>query len=101
MAAHADGRHVQHRGTGPARVLRPRTAAAGYLGSNHRTYDGQRLLPLARINKDNVKGLKLAYAVPLAGSRGREFIEATPLAEDSFLYIKERSNATVLYVFGL
>ena len=36
---------------------------------NHRTYDGQRFSPLARINKDNVKNLKLAYAVPLGGTR--------------------------------
>ena len=34
---------------------------------NHRTYDGQRFSPLARINKDSVKGLKLAYAVPAVG----------------------------------
>jgi alcohol dehydrogenase (cytochrome c) len=27
---------------------------------NHRTYDGQRYSPLDRINKTNVKGLKLA-----------------------------------------
>ena len=32
---------------------------------NHRTYDGQRFSPLARINRDNVKNLKFAYAVPL------------------------------------
>jgi alcohol dehydrogenase (cytochrome c) len=56
---------------------------------NHRTYDGQRFSPLARINKDNVKNLKLAYAVPLAGVAGKEFIEATPLAEDGFLYITD------------
>src|SRR6516165_5240918 len=56
---------------------------------NHRTYDGQRFSPLARINKDNVKQLKLAYAVPLAGGAGKEFIEATPLAEDGFLYITD------------
>src|SRR6266446_4398658 len=56
---------------------------------NHRTYDGQRYSPLARINKDNVKGLKLAYAVPLAGTQGKEFIEATPLAENGFLYITD------------
>ena len=56
---------------------------------NHRTYDGQRFSPLARINKDNVKNLKLAYAVPLAGGAGKEFIEATPLAEDGFLYITD------------
>ncbi len=40
---------------------------------NHRTYDGQRFSPLDRINKDNVKNLKLAYAVPLGGGAGNEF----------------------------
>src|ERR1700675_4670709 len=54
---------------------------------NHRTYDGQRFSPLARINKSNVKGLRLAYAVPLGGSAGMEVIHATPLVEDGFLYI--------------
>jgi glucose dehydrogenase len=39
---------------------------------NHRTYDGQRFSPLARINKDNVKSLKLAYAVPLGGGAGND-----------------------------
>jgi len=56
---------------------------------NHRTYDGQRYSPLARINKANVKGLKLAYAVPLGGSAGNESNEATPLVEDGFLYITD------------
>src|SRR5256885_16771294 len=56
---------------------------------NHRTYDGQRFSPLARINTDNVKGLKLAYAVPLGGGAGNEFNEATPLAEDGFIYITD------------
>jgi alcohol dehydrogenase (cytochrome c) len=56
---------------------------------NHRTYDGQRFSPLARINKDNVKGLKLAYAVPLGGGAGNEWVQATPLAEDGFLYITD------------
>jgi alcohol dehydrogenase (cytochrome c) len=56
---------------------------------NHRTYDGQRFSPLARINKGNVKGLRFAYAVSLAGMHGKEFIEATPLAEDGFLYITD------------
>src|ERR1700746_1780958 len=56
---------------------------------NHRTYDGQRYSPLARINKDNVKGLRLAYAVPVGGGAGNEWIQATPLAEDGFLYITE------------
>src|ERR1700752_1720512 len=56
---------------------------------NHRTYDGQRFSPLARINKDNVKGLKLAYAVPLGGGAGDEWNEARSLAEDGFLYITD------------
>ncbi len=42
---------------------------------NHRTYDGQRFSPLARINKGNVKSLKLAYAVALGGGAGNEFID--------------------------
>src|SRR5437762_9448422 len=53
---------------------------------NHRTYDAQRYSPLARIDKNNVKGLKLAYAVPLGGGAGNEFTVATPLVEDGFLY---------------
>jgi alcohol dehydrogenase (cytochrome c) len=56
---------------------------------NHRTYDGQRFSPLERINKSNVKGLKLAYAVPLGGGAGNEWNEATALAEDGFLYITD------------
>ena len=32
---------------------------------NHRTYDGQRFSPLTKIDRSNVKNLKLAYAVPL------------------------------------
>src|SRR4029453_2829848 len=56
---------------------------------NHRTYDGQRYSPLDRINKGNVKGLKLAYAVPLGGGACNEWNEATALAEDGFLYITD------------
>jgi alcohol dehydrogenase (cytochrome c) len=56
---------------------------------NHRTYDGQRFSPLARINKDNVKNLRLAYAVTLGGGTGDEWTEATPLVEDGFLYITD------------
>jgi alcohol dehydrogenase (cytochrome c) len=54
---------------------------------NHRTYDAQRYSPLARINQSNVKSLKLAYAVALGGTSVGESLEATPLAEDGFLYI--------------
>src|SRR5436305_5591658 len=54
---------------------------------NHRTYDSQRFSPLSRINKDNVKGLKLAYAVAIGGNSTNENLEATPLAEDGYLYV--------------
>jgi alcohol dehydrogenase (cytochrome c) len=48
----------------PERLLNPDKEPQNWL-MNHRTYDGQRFSPLARINRDNVKNLKLAYAVPL------------------------------------
>src|SRR5262252_6339227 len=70
----------------PERLLNPDREPHNWL-MNHRTYDGQRFSPLARINKDNVKNLKLAYAVPLGGGAGNEFTNATPLAEDGFLYV--------------
>ena len=62
---------------------------------NHRTYDGQRFSPLEKINKGNVKGLRLAYAVALGGGAGNEFTNATPLVEDGFLYVTDSWN--VLY----
>src|SRR5260370_30350300 len=51
----------------PQRLLNPDNEPQNSL-MNHRTYDGQRLSPLARINPDNVKGLRLAYSVPLGRS---------------------------------
>ena len=66
---------------------------------NHRTYDGQRFSPLARINKENVKGLKLAYAIPLGGTASNEYNHATPLVEDGFLYTTDSSG--VLYKIDL
>src|SRR5258708_6947824 len=54
---------------------------------NHRTYDGQRFSPLDRINKSNVKSLKLAYSVALGGTSINENLEATPLVEDGFMYV--------------
>src|SRR5215475_13052238 len=62
---------------------------------NHRTYDGQRFSPLARINRDTVKGLRIAYTVALGGVAANEYVMATPLAEDGFLYITD--SAGVLY----
>lgn len=60
---------------------------------NHRTYDGQRFSPLARINRSNIKNLKLAFAVSLGGKIPSGTIEATSLAEDGFLYITDSSGA--------
>jgi len=54
---------------------------------NHRTYDGQRFSPLDKINKDNVKNLKLAYAVAIGGTAINENLQATPLVEDGFMFI--------------
>jgi len=62
---------------------------------NHRTYDAQRFSPLDKIEKANVKSLKLAYAVALGGKASDENLEATPLAEDGFLYMTD--NWSVLY----
>jgi alcohol dehydrogenase (cytochrome c) len=56
---------------------------------NHRTYDAQRFSPLDAINQGNVKGLKLAFAVALGAAAGKEYNEATALAEDGFLYITD------------
>jgi alcohol dehydrogenase (cytochrome c) len=72
----------------PDRLLNPDREPQNWL-MNHRTYDGQRFSPLALINTGNVKNLKLAYAVPLGGSTGNEWIEATPLVEDGFIYITD------------
>jgi alcohol dehydrogenase (cytochrome c) len=72
----------------PARLVNADREPQNWL-MNHRTYSGQRFSPLARISKDNVKNLRLAYAVPLGGSAGDEWVEATPLAEDGFLYITD------------
>jgi alcohol dehydrogenase (cytochrome c) len=57
---------------------------------NHRTYDAQRYSPLDKINKANVKDLKLAYAVAIGGTAANENLEATPLAEDGFLYVVDQ-----------
>ncbi|HTP90539.1 MAG TPA: PQQ-binding-like beta-propeller repeat protein, partial [Xanthobacteraceae bacterium] len=57
---------------------------------NHRTYDGQRFSPLDKINRGNVKNLKLAYAVAIGGTSAFENLEATPLAEEGFLYVVDQ-----------
>jgi alcohol dehydrogenase (cytochrome c) len=76
----------------PDRLANPE---AGNWLMNHRTYDAQRYSPLVRINKANVNALKLAYAVAIGGTSTNENLEATPLAEDGFLYVVD--NWGVLY----
>jgi alcohol dehydrogenase (cytochrome c) len=57
---------------------------------NHRTYDAQRYSPLEKINKGNIKNLKLAYAVAIGGTSANENLQATPLAEDGYLYVVDQ-----------
>ena len=54
---------------------------------HHRDYGAQRHSPLDAINKSNVKGLKLLFAVPLGGKSAGESLEATPLVDDGFMYM--------------
>jgi alcohol dehydrogenase (cytochrome c) len=70
----------------PERLANPDKEPQNWL-MNHRSYDAQRFSPLARITKDNVKSLKLAYAVALGGTSTAENLQATPLVEDGFMYI--------------
>ena len=70
----------------PDRLANPEKEPQNWL-MNHGSYDAQRFSPLARINKDNVKTLKLAYAVALGGSSVGENLQATPLVEDGFMYV--------------
>jgi alcohol dehydrogenase (cytochrome c) len=57
---------------------------------NHRSYDSQRYSPLAKINTGTIKSLKLAYAVAIGGTTADENLEATPIAEDGFLYVVDQ-----------
>jgi alcohol dehydrogenase (cytochrome c) len=56
---------------------------------NHHDYSSQRFSPLDLINKSNVKNLKLAFSVALGGTSANEYIEATPLVDEGFLYITD------------
>jgi len=54
--------------------------------TNHHDYGSHRYSSLDLINKSNVRNLKLVFAVPLGGTSGNEYNEATPLVEDGFMY---------------
>src|ERR1700730_17476554 len=56
---------------------------------NHHDFGSQRVSGLAAINKTNVKNLKLAFAIPLGGSSGNEYVEATPLVDDGMMYVTD------------
>src|SRR5437879_1751779 len=73
----------------PERLANPDKEPQNWL-MNHRSYDSQRYAPLDKINTGNVKSLKLAYAVALGGTGLNENLEATPLAEDGFLYVVDQ-----------
>ena len=68
-------------------------AEAGNWLTHHRTYEAHRFSPLKEINGDTVKGLKLAYAVPLGGWEasvlGNPALQGTPLADGGFLYVTD------------
>ncbi len=56
---------------------------------NHGDFGAQRYSKLDRINKSNIKNLKLAFAVALGGTSGNENLTATPLVEDGFMYVPD------------
>src|SRR5260370_6960820 len=56
---------------------------------NPHDYSAQRYSTLAAINKGNIKGLRLAFAVALGGTSGNENLTATPLVDDGFMYVTD------------
>src|SRR5260221_12880661 len=56
---------------------------------NHHDFSSQRFSSLETINKSNVKNLKLAFAVALGGTSANEYLEATPLVDDGFMYMTD------------
>src|SRR5271168_3647870 len=56
---------------------------------NHHDFGSHRYSALDIINKTNAKNLKLAFALPLGGTAGNEYTEATPLVEDGFMYVTD------------
>ena len=53
---------------------------------NHHDYRAHRFSALDTINAGNARNLRLAFAVPLGGTSGNEYNEATPVVDDGFLY---------------
>src|SRR5260370_24467515 len=59
---------------------------------NHHDYAAQRYSTLTAINKGNVKGLRLAFAVALGGTSGDENLTAAPPVHDGFMYVTDPSG---------
>jgi hypothetical protein len=77
----------------PERLVNPEP---GNWLMNHRTYDGQRFSPLARINRDTVKGLKLAYARGhLGGPAGTASVRPLPSPVKSLAGRCDRSTLQI------
>jgi alcohol dehydrogenase (cytochrome c) len=57
--------------------------------TNHHDFSSQRYSALDLINRSNVKNLKLAFALPLGGKGANEYVEATPLVDDGFMYLTD------------
>ncbi|WP_299731783.1 PQQ-binding-like beta-propeller repeat protein [Devosia sp.] len=90
----ADAAPVADAGVTAQQLLDANSDSANWLMYN-RTYDGQRFSPLDEINRDTVKGLKLAYTVALAPPTGAlgnfKFagLEGTPLVRDGHMYLTD------------
>lgn len=68
-------------------------AEAGNWLMVHKTYDSNRYSTLDQINASNVKGMHLAFAVPLGGLEpsafGIGYMEGTPLVDNGFMYVSD------------
>lgn len=89
-----DAAPVADAGVTAQQLLDANSDSANWLMYN-RTYDGQRFSPLDEINRDTVKGLKLAYTVALAPPNGAfgnfkfSGLEGTPLVRDGHMYLTD------------
>jgi alcohol dehydrogenase (cytochrome c) len=60
--------------------------------THHHDFSAQRFSALDAINRNNVKSMKLRFAVALGGSSKDDSLEATPLVEDGFMYMADSSG---------
>ena len=72
-------------------ILNAKKAPQNWL-THHGTLDGHRFSGLDKINKKNVKKLKVVWTAPIGGVEGGGIwdhagLEGTPLVEDGFMYV--------------